>query len=146
MIATYATLQPLNTVGISSSRTRFKNNDALSIQQASEHKKKQIFLTDEFSKLLTDVDADSKVKKYITSTLVTYLILTQSEKITFEHTPEDSFLVKASYRAKNYFLAIYFDKEVSEGYECFLNIYNDKMYHSSFDGKLEKVFEELMKC
>jgi hypothetical protein len=128
-----------------------KNNimskkDAFFIQQSSENIKKTIKYTNEFSKLLIDTEIDSNLKQKIIANLVSFLVLTQSDKITFEKTPEDSFLTKANFDDKNYFLAIYFDDEISHGYECFLNVYKDKKYVSNFHGELDKVFLELINC
>lgn len=120
--------------------------DALFIQQSSEYIKKTIKYTDELSKLLNDSQIALNLKQKIVANLVSFLVLTQSDKITFEKTPEDSLLVKANFNSRSYFLAIYFDYEIPCGYECFLNVYMDKKYISNFHGELDKVFLELINC
>ncbi len=119
-------------------------NDTLVIQQLSEETKKRIKYIDKFSELLCD--SQTNLTKSIVDKLASFLVLTQSDKITFEKTPENSFLIKASLDVKDYFLAIYFDNEVPNGYECFLNVYKDKKYVSDFHGELDTVFLKLLNC
>ncbi len=124
--------------------SKFRKKDAIDIQQASNDIKKTIKYTEDFAKILTKSDSDINVKHKIVGNLVSFLVLTQSDKITFEKTPEESYLIKANFNNKNYFLAIYFDDELSDGYECFLNVYQGKRHLFNYHGELENAFLKLI--
>lgn len=132
-------------------KTNYESNSTFydtysSIQRKSDDIKRTCQFTEALTNLLKTDSTDNNLKQKITANLVSFLILTGSQKITFEKTPEDSYLVKADYRDSNYFLAIYFDKEISEGYECFLNVFKNQKYVANFQGELDTVFLKLIDC
>lgn len=124
--------------------TKYRKKDAIYIQQASDGVKKTIKYSEDFTNLLNDDGINNIHNQKIVGHLTSFLVLTQSYKISFEKTPEDSYLVKANFDDKNYFLAIYFDEELQAGYECFLNVYQNKKHLFSYHGELESAFLKLI--
>jgi hypothetical protein len=143
-----AQLPPPQTIVYSDNRLRqnstFVRIDGLDLQRQSEDIKNRVKLNDDFLLIMKDYPADNSLKEKIAAELVSFLVITKSINITFEKTPEDSFLVKSRFCNTDYFVAIYFDEEIQSGYECFLNMYNRKKPIGTFEGDLEKVFLKLI--
>jgi hypothetical protein len=139
---------PLPTYVYSDDRLRQKSAfiyvDGSRLQEQREDIKNRVKLNDDFLLVMKDYPADDSIKEKIAAELVSFLIITKSTNITFEKTPEDSFLVKSKVNNTDYFVAIYFDEEIQSGYECFLNMYNGKKPIGAFEGDLEKVFLKLI--
>ena len=122
-----------------------KNDDIRTIQSKSEDIKNIISLKKRFlDKLKHHDNIDRNLKEKVASEIAPLITMSNSTKITFEVTPEESFLVKAKYNEIDYFLAIYFDEEISNGYECFMNLYLGKKNVDDFSGSLDSVFLSLI--
>lgn len=143
-----AQLPPPSTYVYSNDRLRPKSDfiyvDGFRLQEQSEDIKSIVKLNQDFLQVMRDYPADSFIKEKIVAELVSFLIITKSTKITFERTPEDSFLIKSKFNNTDYFVAIYLDEEIQSGYECFLNMYNGKKSVGTFEGDLEEVFLKLI--
>jgi hypothetical protein len=124
----------------------FVHIDGLRLQKQSEDIKTIVKLNTEFLQVMEDFSSDNSLKEKIVAEIVSFLIATQSTNISFERTPEDSFLLKSKFNNTDYFVAIYLDEEVQSGYECFLNMYKGKKHIGSFEGNLENVFLRLIEC
>lgn len=145
-----AQLPPPSTYVYSDDRLRqnspYVRIDRLQLQKQSEDIKKRVKLNEEFLEVMKYCSAENSLKERIVAELVSFLIITQSTNISFEKTPENSFLVKSKYNNTDYFVAIYFDEEVQSRYECFLNMYKGKKHIGSYEGNLENVFLRLIDC
>jgi hypothetical protein len=139
-----AALPPEPPVVASYYETQYRKKDAIHIQEASDGVKKTIKYSEDFTNLLNDAGINTIQNQKIVGHLASFLVLTQPYKISFERTPEDSYLVKANFDDKNYFLAIYFDADEKAGYDCFLNVYQNKKHVFSYHGELENAFLKLI--
>ena len=143
-----AQLPPPQTIVYSENKLRqnstFVRVDGFHLQKQTKDIKNRVKLNDDFLLIMEDYPADKSIKEKIAAELVSFLIITKSTNITFEKTPEYSFLVKSRFNNTDYFVAIYFDEEIQSGYECFLNMYNGKKSIGTFEGDLEKVFLKLI--
>ena len=118
--------------------------DSVRIQDHSNRVKQTIKLTDGLLLIVSDISTNKNLTQQIVSNLASFLL--ESEKITLEKTPENSLLIKANYNNKQYFMGIYFDEDLAAGYECFLNVYENKKPILSTDGLLKDVFMKLINC
>lgn len=75
---------------------------------------------------------------------VAYLVDSNSRNIVFENTNDDSILIKAKYQDFNYYLEIFEDEELSEGYEAVLNVYVNGQNVLLHSGSINELYEELL--
>jgi hypothetical protein len=80
----------------------------------------------------------------ILSETVAYLVDSNSRNIVFENTNDDSILIKAKYQDYNYYLEIFEDEELSEGYEAVLNVYVNGQNVLLHSGSINELYEELL--
>ena len=91
-----AQLPPPQTYVYSDDRLRQKSPfvriDGLLLQKQSDDIKNRVKLNEVFLEIMKDYPADNSLKEKIVAELVSFLTITQSTNISFEKTPEDSFL------------------------------------------------------
>lgn len=72
------------------------------------------------------------------------LVESNSHNIVFEKTNDDSILIKAKHNDYNYYLEIFEDDELNEGYEAVLNVYENGQNVLLHSGSINELYEELL--
>ncbi len=86
---------------------------------------------------------DDSLKTVIYNDFIRGLKVSSSKKITVEKTPEDSLLLKAVSSSHDYYLEVFFDSEEENGYEAYLNVYDNSNLLSFSTGNLITLFNSL---